>query len=487
MSTLLRRFYEEPLAQASYLLGCTRTKQALVVDPNRDIDQYIAAAESHGLRITDVTETHIHADYVSGSRELAGRTGARLHLSDAGTADWKYAFAGDAGANLLRDGDTIAIGELRVDVIHTPGHTPEHLTFLVTEPAGTGTPMGAFTGDFIFVGDVGRPDLLERAAGVAGTMREAAAQLFTSLRAFERFPDHLQIWPGHGAGSPCGKALGAVPQTTLGYERHVSWAFAERDRERFVQRVLEGQPEPPAYFAVMKRVNREGPALMETLPAPRVLGAAEITAALAGSATVIDVRDAASYARSHITGTVNVPLGKSFPIYAGSTIRYDRPACVLVAAGRRDQADSAIRQLRLIGLDEVWGYATWDSLEDWLSRSHAATSLAQVSVQELRTLMSTNGPQVVDVRNPYEWDAGHIEGATNIPLARLPERLRELDPTRPVVVHCETGGRSSVAASLLEAGGFGNVANLAGGYKAWEAANSDERWALSPERLATSD
>src|SRR6476659_3765655 len=254
-----RRFYDDQLAQASYLLGCQATGEALVVDPNRHLEPYLRGAEAEGLRITHVTETHIHADFVSGSRELAARAGARLLLSAEGGPEWSYAFARDAGATLLRDGDRFMVGNIRFDVLHTPGHTPEHLSFLVTDTPATDRPMGAITGDFIFVGDVGRPDLLEKAARVAGTMRASAHALFGSIQRFKQLPDYLQLWPGHGAGSACGKALGAVPSSTLGYERIANWAFTAGSEAEFVKLVLEGQPAPPRYFAVMKRLNRDGP------------------------------------------------------------------------------------------------------------------------------------------------------------------------------------------------------------------------------------
>ncbi len=250
---LLKRFYDDHLAQASYLIGCQATGEALVVDPHRDAEMYIAGAAREGVRITHVTETHIHADYASGSRELAARTGAQLYLSDEGGEDWRYGFADEDGAVLLRDDDEIAVGNIRVRALHTPGHTPEHLSFLVTDGAATDEPMGLLSGDFIFVGDVGRPDLLEKAAGVAGTMETGARQLFRSLRRAAELPAHLQLWPGHGAGSACGKALGAVPTSTLGYERLVSWAFQYDDEDAFVAAVLDEQPEPPRYFATMKR------------------------------------------------------------------------------------------------------------------------------------------------------------------------------------------------------------------------------------------
>jgi hydroxyacylglutathione hydrolase len=268
---IVKRFYDEKLAQASYLIGCAATGEALVVDANRDLDQYLEMAEAEGVRITHVSETHIHADYVSGSRELAQRTGAQLYLSDEGDENWKYAFAEEAGAILVKDGDHFQVGNIRIAVMHTPGHTPEHISFLVTDGAAADRPIGALTGDFVFVGDVGRPDLLEKAAGVTGTMEAGARVLFHSLERFKEQPDYLQIWPGHGAGSACGKGLSSIPTSTVGYERLFNWAFQIDDEEEFVAAVLEGQPEPPKYFAEMKRINKVGPAILSGFRRPERL------------------------------------------------------------------------------------------------------------------------------------------------------------------------------------------------------------------------
>ncbi len=267
---LLKRFYDTKLAQASYLVGCQATGDALVIDPARDVTQYVAAVKAEGMRLAWVTETHIHADFLSGTRELAAASGARPVLSDEGGDDWRYPWAKDAGALLVKDGAVVMVGNVKVEVLHTPGHTPEHLCFRITDTAATDRPMGVFTGDFIFVGDVGRPDLLEKTAGHAGTMEAAARQLFASLQRFKAYPDWLQLWPGHGAGSACGKALGAVPSSTLGYERFANWALTTKGEPEFVREVLAGQPEPPAYFAQMKRLNRDGPPPRPTARPPLV-------------------------------------------------------------------------------------------------------------------------------------------------------------------------------------------------------------------------
>src|SRR6185503_6824539 len=256
---LLERLYDDHLAQASYLVGAEGGDTAVVIDPNRDVERYLEAAAKARRRITHVTETHIHADFVSGARELARLTRAQLLLSGEGGKDWQYGVASDDAVVLLMDGDRFQVGDVAFEVVHTPGHTPEHVTFLVTDGSSGDRPMGMFTGDFIFVGDVGRPDLLERAASKVGTMESSARALFQSLRRMRAYPDYLQLWPGHGAGSACGKSLGATPSTTLGYEKLFNWAFQVDSEDTFVRMVLEGQPEPPRYFARMKRINREGP------------------------------------------------------------------------------------------------------------------------------------------------------------------------------------------------------------------------------------
>jgi len=285
-----KRLYDDKLAQASYIIACEQTKSAIVIDPLRDVERYLAAANAEKVRIEHVTETHIHADFLSGAQDLALATGAQLHLSAMGGNDWQYNVAEKPYVNLLTDGLAFVVGTVRIEVVHTPGHTPEHLTFLVTDTTTASEPIGAVTGDFIFVGDVGRPDLLETAAGIAGTKESSARDLFRSLQRFKKLPDYLQIWPGHGAGSACGKSLSSTPQSTLGYEKLFNWALVETDEDAFVRQVLDGQPDPPAYFAVMKRMNRDIPAPRERVSVP-MLSAEEIGARIRDGALVIDTRD----------------------------------------------------------------------------------------------------------------------------------------------------------------------------------------------------
>lgn len=467
---ILKRFYDEKLAQATYLVGCAATGEALVVDPNRDIEPLLAAAEAEGLRITHVTETHIHADFVSGARELAHRTGAKLYLSDEGDENWKYDFAAEADAVLLTDGDSFRVGNVQIDVMHTPGHTPEHLSFVVTDTAGADRPMGVFTGDFVFVGDVGRPDLLERAAKYAGTMERGARVLFRSLQRFKAaLPDYVQLWPGHGAGSACGKALGAVPQTTLGYEKLFNWGLATDDEEEFVRGVLAGQPEPPMYFAEMKRINKQGPRLLGGFRRPERLPESRLDELLAAGAPVVDTRPAAEFAAGHVPGTINVPLGRSFTTWAGSVLPYDRDFYLVVDDAAAAALDEAVRDLAMIGLDRVAGCFGATAIRRWIEAHHAAGTVPETPPEQLERLLGAGAVEVLDVRTGSEWEAGHIPGSRNAPLGRLPELLEQIPRDKPLVVHCQTGARSAVAVSVLRAHGFRNVSHLAGDFAEWQA------------------
>jgi hydroxyacylglutathione hydrolase len=450
------------------MVACQETAEALVIDPNRNADVYIGAAAAHGFRITHVAETHIHADFVSGSRELARRIHARLLLSREGGKDWQYGFGRESGTTtLLRHDDVVNIGHVSVRALHTPGHTPEHLTFVVTDTLVSKHAMGAFTGDFIFVGDVGRPDLLERAAGVAGTMRDSARQLFDSLQRFAAMhADHLQIWPGHGAGSACGRALGAVPSTTLGFEKLSNWAFQARDAESFATEVLESQSEPPPYFATMKRVNRDGPPDHSTSqPVPRQ-AADRLPALLEGDAFVIDLRPTMYFARGGVPGTINLPLNNSFVQRAGWLVPYERDVYLLAGEDGDTVAQSAVRELKLIGIDNVRGWFGAEALQ-----GSARQTIPQLSVSDVATRVRSGSAIIVDVREASEWSQGHIPGAVHVPLGHLAERAAELaDGGRQLVLHCAAGGRSAIGTSVLLTQGVPNVANMEGGYSAWQAA-----------------
>ena len=480
-----QRFYDAKLAQASYLIGCQQTGEAAVIDPNRDVEQYIQAAAREGLRVTHVTETHIHADFVSGARELAQRAGAELLLSDEGGPDWTYAYARQDGARLLKDGDTWMVGNIRFEVMHTPGHTPEHISFLVTDTPASAGPWGILTGDFVFVGDVGRPDLLERAAGHAGTMEAGARTLFHSLERFRALPDHLQIWPGHGAGSACGKALGAVPSTTVGYEKLGNWGVATTDEAEFIRIVLEGQPEPPRYFAEMKRINKDGPRVLGGFPRPPRLAAAELPTLLERGEIVVDFSLEAAFAHGHVPGTINIPLNGAFTTWAGWLLPYDRDVHLLVDDDPSRSVEAAVRDLAMIGLDRVAGVLGPDAVDAWKAAGHELGTVAQADVHEVAAMHENDSATIVDVRGRAEWEDGHLPGVPNIPVGYLVERLEEISADRPVVVYCESGSRSALAASVLQAHGVPNVINFTGGYVAWRDAGlpllrAHEEGALQP-------
>jgi hydroxyacylglutathione hydrolase len=467
----LKRFYDEGLAQASYLIGCAVTGEAIVIDANRDIGQYLDAAAAERLEITHVTETHIHADYVSGSRELVHASGARLFLSAEGGQDWQYAFATADGATLLHDGDTIRVGNIRIEAMHTPGHTPEHISFLVTDAAGADEPMGIVSGDFVFVGDVGRPDLLERAAKVANTMEAGARQLFRSLERFRALPDWIQVWPGHGAGSACGKSLGAVPTSTVGYEKRFNWGVGMTDEAEFVEMVLAGQPEPPLYFAEMKRINRDGPRVLGSFAVPAHCERAVLEGAIAAGGVIIDTRLADAYAAEHVPGTINIPLNKSFSTWAGWLVPYD--VDIHLIADDLSMVTRAVRELAMIGLDRVTTWYGSTVVESWHETGHEAGTIAKIDVASLASGVARGEVTVIDVRNRSEWEAGHLPGALHIPVGHLPGRLEEIPRDKPIVVQCESGSRSAIAASLLQKLGVEDVAEFRGGFVAWQLAGNE--------------
>lgn len=467
----LRRFYDDGLAQASWMIGCQWTGDAIVIDANRDVQQYLDAAAAEKLRIAQVTETHIHADFVSGARELARATGATLLLSAEGGPEWQYAFAEADGARLLNDGDVITVGNIRITVIHTPGHTPEHLSFLVTDTKAASEPIGIITGDFVFVGDVGRPDLLEKAAKVANTMEAGARQLFHSLKRFRALPDFIQVWPGHGAGSACGKALGAIPTSTVGYEKRFNWGIATTDEATFVRMVLEGQPEPPLYFAEMKRINRDGPAVLGGFPTPALGDLDQLTRALASGTVVIDTRPAAIFGAGHIPGTLNIPLNKSFSTWAGWLVRYD--VDIALIADDVGAVAGAVRELGMIGLDRVTAWYPNGVMTAWNDAGRRLGTIATLDPTALAPQLAADAVTLIDVRNQSEWAAGHLPTARHIPLGYLAERVAKIPRDRPIVVQCQSGARSAIAASHLQHLGLPAVHHLLGGFQRWAAEGHD--------------
>jgi hydroxyacylglutathione hydrolase len=466
---LIKRLYDEPLAQAAWLVGCQATSTACVIDPNRDTDAIIAAAAAEGLTITHVTETHIHADFVSGAHDLARRTGATLLLSGEGGPDWQYACGAEPNVQLLEDGDSFQVGNLRFDVWHTPGHTPEHIVIILTDLPASEHAVGVFTGDFVFVGDVGRPDLLERAAHIANTMEAGARTLYASLQRFKQLPDYLQLWPGHGAGSACGKALGAVPSSTLGYERIVNWGLTSPSEEAFVAEVLAGQPEPPAYFAEMKRLNRDGAPPLDGMPAVAALPPFVLSEALASGATVLDIRPRADFGVRHVPGTLGIAYGRSFSTYVGSVVPFNAPLFLLAGDASAPQVAQAAHDLRCIGYDHIVGAFGAEALDAWIKSGRTMSHIHEIEPAAAAREIATGTAVVVDVRKSTEWAEGHVSGAQLVPLPELLARMAEIPRDRPVIVHCKSGARSTIATSVLEAHGWTNLRNLAGGFDAWEA------------------
>ena len=459
---LLKYFYDKALAHASYMVGCQRAKVAVVVDPGRDIEQYLAMAETEGLKLIAVAETHIHADYVSGARELADRVAAKLYVSDAGPADWKYQFANQYEHQLLKDGDSFLIGNIRFDVLHTPGHTPESISFVLTdEGGGANKPMGIFTGDFVFVGSIGRPDLLEEAAGIQGSAEAGAHELFHSAERFKTLPDYLQVWPAHGAGSACGKGLGAIPSSTVGYEKLFNPSLQFTNEDDFVKYILSDQPEAPKYFAVMKRVNKEGPRVLGEAALPQMLSSDDLTNAVE-SGTVIDLTPSKEFAEAHTCGTINIPLSM-LASWAGWVVDYSLPVYLIAEP---EQLAEAARVLRKIGLDHISGYFHRTAISN---AELACESYLNQTPVEVAPKIKSGEVTLIDVRTDVEWNAGRIAQASHEFLGRLPAKAFGLSAGKPVVTQCQSGGRSAIAASILHAAGV-DVINMAGGFSAWQKA-----------------
>lgn len=459
---LFRQVFDPKLAQYAYLIGCQQTGEALLIDPERDIDQYLELAEEEGVEIVAVAETHIHADFLSGAREFAERFDTTLYLSDEGTDDWKYEWVkepkqsgGSYDAQLLKDGDTFTIGNIEVEAVHTPGHTPEHMSFMITDKGGGATePMGIVTGDFAFVNDLGRPDLLESAAKVEGVMEPSARELYRSVQRFLDMPDYLQVWPAHGAGSTCGKALGAVPQTTIGYERKYNpmVGAALEGEDRFVDAILDGQPEPQLYFARMKRDNKLGAPVLGQLPQPKKLTVQELKAhAENDESLLVDTRiDRSAFMETHIPGALYAPMNKSFNTVIGSLVEDETTPIVLLID--EDDVDEAVRDLVRIGYDNPVAFASLETLQRYLADAET-TSIEEIDFAELEQRRHADNTAVVDVRFRSEYDAGHVEGAHNASYTRLPEYEADLPTDETLIVHCGSGARAAAASAYLQRSG----------------------------------
>ena len=453
-----QHIYDKTLAQASYMIGCQKTGESIVIDAKRDVDTYLEVAKQNGLRITHIAETHIHADFLAGSRELAALTGATLYLSDEGGPDWQYAFPHTG----LRHGDKITVGNLTLEVIHTPGHTPESISFLLTDKPATMAPVMLFTGDFVFVGDVGRPDLLEKAAGLTGTKDVGARQMYDSLKTFKQLPEYIQVWPGHGAGSACGKALGAVPATTVGYEKIRNWALQyDDDQEGFVDYLLADQPEPPRYFAMMKQLNKVDRPLMVSVPVQKKLSTDELKDALDKGIALIDTRNKAAFAEGFIPGSLNIQGNNAFATWMGWFMDYSEPFMLIAEEA---QIEDLTRKLMRIGLDNVYGYIT-DINESGIPLQKAAI----VDADAVKAHLNQDDVQLVDIRNETEYRSGHIEGADHVFIGTLPDNLDKIAKDKPVIIYCQGGDRATIGYSLLLKNGFTNIMNYSGSMNDWKA------------------
>ena len=469
---LLERIYDEDLAQASYVIGCQASGEAIVVDARRDIGVYLDLAANKGMKIIGVTETHIHADYLSGTRELAHRTGATIYLSDEGGPDWTYGSEFDKGpagrAVRMKHGHRIALGNITIEAMHTPGHTPEHLSFLVTDGAHTTEPGFLLSGDFVFVGDLGRPDLLDEAADGVDTRFEGAKDIYASLRdRFLTLPDYVQVLPAHGSGSACGKALGAVPSTTVGYERQFSWwsTFLTNDDEQgFIGELLSGQPDAHAYFSRMKVQNKLGPAVMGEPSDLDEYTIDELHEQLESDSVIfVDTRHHSSVHQGTVPRSLNIPgVGKAASYGAWVYNPETEPRPLVLLAESSEEAEQFRDHLVRVGIDRVQGYVT--SLD--------GLDLVAPKIVRPQELDSFERTLLLDVRNKTEYADGHVPDAEQLSGGRLLwhlDRLPEKD-AGTLVTYCRSGVRSSVAASALRREGY-DIAELEGSYLGWTAAH----------------
>ena len=451
---MFRRFFDEGLAQSSYLLACSRTGRAAMIDPRRDVDEYLKVARGEGLTLTHAIDTHVHADFLSGSRELSALGVTTVAGPGAGL---------EFPHHEVRDGEVIALGDLELTCLHTPGHTPEHISI---RTSASGEPSRLFTGDTLFVGAVGRPDLLG-----ADVTRQLAHQLHASL--FETLlalPDSVEVWPGHGAGSLCGTGIGHADHSTIGEERRGNALLQHRDRQAFVHAVLADLPDTPAYFARMKRINKEGPPLLDLargVAAPRALSATVAAEACEKGAWLIDLRPPSEYGEAHPPRSLSIAFGPKVGYWAAWVIPPDAPMVLLTATP--DQGREVRRQLLRVGLDRVTGSID-GGFPAWAAAGLPAQRIDQISASRLREDEDARRDlAIVDVRSDSEWRRGHVDGALHIPLQELAARAAELPAGRTVATMCEGGTRSGLAASMLQRAGLDRVVNVTGGMSEWRS------------------
>jgi glyoxylase-like metal-dependent hydrolase (beta-lactamase superfamily II)/rhodanese-related sulfurtransferase len=449
-----KQFYLNCLAHASYLIGSDG--EAAVIDPQRDVDQYLEEAAAQDLKIKYIIETHLHADFVSGHRELAARTGAEIVFGDKAGAKFPH--------RAVKDGDELSVGRITLRILETPGHTPESICVLVIDTEVSAQPEKVLTGDTLFIGDVGRPDL----AGTKGYTKETmAAMMYDSLAKLLQLDDAVEVYPAHGAGSMCGKNLSTETSSTIGEQRKFNYALQPMTRDEFVRVMTTDLPEAPAYFSQDAEINRSGAAALNGLPKPAALSSAEVCELAAQGQVILDVRPAAEFGAGHIPGALNIGLGGQFASWAGSLIPL--PAPIVIVAGSEEQVEEAQIRLARVGLENVKGYLA-GGMSAWEDSSQQVAIVPQISVAELKELVETQpNLQIVDVRRPAEYASGHAPRAITAPLAQLREVLPTLNlkPDVQTAVICAGGYRSSAGTSILQRTGFADLLNVTGGTKAW--------------------
>ena len=454
---IFTQYYLDCLSQASYLVGDAGSGEAVCIDPRRDIEEYLEDAAAQGLRIVGVINTHFHADFVSGHLELAEATGAWIGYGTAAQADFEV--------RPLADGERISLGEVTLEIMHTPGHTPESISVLVYEHADDEVAYGVLTGDALFIGDVGRPDLL---ASVGVTADELGRMLYDSVqRKLMGLPDAVRVFPAHGAGSACGKNLSTERQSTIGAQRAFNYACQPMSEEAFLEVVTEGQPAAPGYFLYNATLNKQDRELRETHAHVTALASEEFTAAVAEGAVVLDVRDGQDFTVAHLRGSISVPADGRMAETVGMVLTPDQDVVLIAPDGGEEEAAT---RLARIGYDRVLGYlAAPESY--FLAHQDLVGRASRLGAHEAETAVASGTVQVVDIRNAGEVASGSMAGAVHIPLAQLASRAAELDQQRPVLLYCAGGWRSSVGASLLRSRGFEDVSDILGGYNAWAAAH----------------
>ncbi len=450
-----KQFYLGCLAHASYMIGSEG--EAVVVDPQRDVDQYLLEAEERSLKIKYVIETHLHADFVSGHRELAARTGAEIVFGEKAGATFPH--------RAVQEGDEIRIGKIVLRFIETPGHTPEGICVLVIDTEVSNQPQKVLTGDTLFIGDVGRPDL----AGSRGyTSEMMAAMLYDSLHTkLLPLADDVEVYPAHGAGSMCGRNISKETSSTIGEQRKFNYALKPMSKEEFVRLMTANLSDPPPYFSKDAEINRSGALPLESLPRPAALSPAEVKRLSETDHVILDVRSAAEFGAGHIPGAINIGLGGQFAMWAGSLISLKTP--LIIVAESEEKVDEAVMRLARVGIENVKGYLA-DGIAAWDKAGFELATVPQITVWELQNLLhGEGGLQVLDVRRPSEYESGHVPQAITVPLLKLRERLPalQLNPSRQTAVVCAGGYRSSAATSILKQNGFKDILNVTGGTSAW--------------------